>query len=895
MRDQEGDQRSDRWSAVYANRSSADLSQELKHFYTAVEQSPLATAITDPSGRLLYVNRRFVEVTGYRRDELIGRTSAVIQSGKTSERTYQELWQTLREGRVWSGELLNRRKNGEEYWEYELITPIFDDAGHITSFVTVKQDISARKEQEDQLRLMATAFETGQATLITDARMRIERVNCAFTQITGYRADEVIGETPRLFKSGRHGPEFYAALWSSLKEQGHWQGEIWNRNKRGDIYPVWQSITAVKGDHGEVRHFVSVFHDIAERKRLEKTLTQEASRDHLTGAANRRAFDRALVKAIRAARQNGSELALMLFDIDHFKAVNDNHGHDVGDAILHALSELVQVRLRKSDLLARWGGEEFTMLLPETPAEGALRLAERLRADVAAATMPGPGVTISIGLANLQVDDSARDLLQRADRALYQAKHKGRNRVEWLGGSVAAGDAPADLPQPAPPVNVAARYIDEYRGAAQRARLIQRLELAMAAAKERNGSVLVCALDIDHFKRINQQLGLALADRLMLLLVRRLNLQLGRDDLIVRTGGDEFVLLIQDQDVAAVTSLLAGIRRPFMLNEHSVTMTASLGLAVFPGDALEADTLMRHAQQAMYRAKQNGRNTLSRFDAGQDRRLQRCLSQRRRIEQAIDAGELCMHYQPQIDMTTSTVVGFEALVRWQHPDRGLLPPAEFLPSIEGSGLEQALGEWVLESVLDQLACWRGEVGMLPVSVNISPTHLLAPDFAERLEGLLATRPGVSPSRLKLEVVETAAMHDISAAWSAIARCQALGVQVAIDDFGTGFSSLTYLRQLPVDLIKVDKSFVRDMLCDDDDRAIVESVIYMAQRFDRELLAEGVESIGHATALLGLGCRLAQGYGIARPMPAELLDDWLEAWPARYEWQGLEPAAPTACC
>ncbi|WP_163557509.1 EAL domain-containing protein [Halomonas sp. NO4] len=881
------------WSAADGGRSTADLSQELKHFYTAVEQSPLATAITDPSGRLLYVNRRFMEVTGYRREELIGHTSALIQSGKTSERTYRELWETLRAGREWRGELLNRRKNGEEYWEYELITPIFDEAGEITSYVTVKQDITGRKEQEDQLRLMATAFETGQATLITDAEMRIERVNRAFTQITGYRGDEVIGQTPRLFKSGRHGPEFYAALWASLQQQGHWQGEIWNRNKRGEIYPVWQSITAVRGDHGEVRHYVSVFHDIDERKRLEQTLAREASRDHLTGAANRRSFDRALIKSIRAARQDGSELALMLFDIVHFKAVNDNHGHDVGDAILHALTELVQRRLRKSDLLARWGGEEFTLLLPETSAQGACRIAERLRADVAAADMPGPRVTISIGLTTLQPGDTARDMLLRADRALYRAKRSGRNCVERLDRDSALADSASRTASNLailPPLGAAARYIDEYRGASQRSRLIHRLEQALDQARRREGRLLVCALDVDHFKTLNERLGQPVADRLILLLVQRLNRQLGREDLIVRTGGDEFVLLIHDSEGDGIAEqLLTQIRRPFVLGKRTTSITASLGMALFPPDDREADMLLRHAQQAMFRAKQSGRNTVSRFDAGQDRRLQHCLSQRRRVEQAIAENELRVHYQPQIDMSTSAVVGFEALVRWQHPERGLLAPAEFLPLIEGSWLEQALGEWVLKAVLDQLGCWTREGRELPVSVNISPSHLLAPDFATRLDGLLATKPGVSPSRLKLEVVETAAMRDIAAALEVISRCQAMGVQVAIDDFGTGFSSLTYLRQLPVDLIKVDKSFVSDMLSDTDDRAMVESVIYMARRFDRELLAEGVESLGHASALLGLGCRLAQGYGIARPMPAETLADWLEAWPARREWQELEPA------
>ncbi|WP_238984335.1 sensor domain-containing protein [Billgrantia kenyensis] len=862
--------------------SYESLSHELKHFYTAVEQSPLATGITDPSGRLLYVNQRFVEVTGYSREELLGNTPGMIKSGKTDRSTYQAMWATLRKGQVWRGELLNRRKNGEEYWEDELITPIVDDQGKITSFVLVKQDISARKRQEDQLSMMATAFETGQATLIAGADMRIEQVNQAFTQITGYSADEVIGETPRMFKSGRHGPEFYAELWKTLRETGHWQGEIWNRNKQGKIYPVWQSITAVKEERGEVRHYVSVFHDIADRKSVERELAEEATRDHLTGAANRRAFDRALVTAVRAAREQGAEIALLLFDIDHFKSVNDHHGHEVGDRILLALTELVQKRLRKNDLLARWGGEEFTLLLLDTPLKGAWQLAERLRHDIEHARLPGPRVTVSIGLTGYRSGDSARDLIQRADAALYRAKRSGRNRVEVNGDKQELGSVVDLSPQAGRP-----RFIDDYGRISQRSQLTRWLEQFLSAARERNGSLTVCALDVDHFKGLNERLGPARADRLMLLLAHRLNRQLGEQDLIVRTGGDEFVLLLNDlESDSAIKRLLEVIRQPFTLSKRPVALTASLGVASFPIDKVEADGLLRHAQQAMFRAKQMGRNNFQRFDPGQDRRIQRSQAQRRRVQQAIDRGELILHFQPQIDMTRAEVVGVEALVRWQHPEKGLLAPAQFLPLIEGTWLEHALGEWVLATVMQQLACWKSEGCHLPVSVNISPSHLLASNFVDRLSGLLASMPSVSPSRLKIEVIETAAMHDIGKAMEVISECQAMGVQVAIDDFGTGFSSLTYLRQLPVDLIKVDKSFVSDMLVDASDRAIVESVIFMARRFNRTLLAEGVESLEHALALLRLGCPLAQGYGIARPMPAEALNAWLAEWPRREEWQRL---------
>ncbi|MDT8879210.1 diguanylate cyclase [Halomonas saccharevitans] len=409
-----------------------DIASLRKHFsqlYIAVEQSPAATAITDPKGRISFVNQRFLDVTGYSREELIGQTPAMIQSGETPSEVYRDLWHTLRAGRVWQGELLNRRKNGELYWEAEVITPVRNDEGDVVNFVAVKEDITERKRQENELKLMATAFETGQATLITDADMRIERANQAFTNITGYREHEVLGKTPRIFKSGRHSPDFYAKLWDALLETGHWQGEIWNRNKYGDIYPLWQSITAVSDDAGRIRNFVSVFHNIAERKRMEDELERQATLDHLTGAYNRRAFDTALRQAIFQAELSDETFSLLIFDIDHFKYVNDQHGHDTGDAILKQLADRVSGNLRSTDVLSRWGGEEFTILLPDTRLRGSRVFAERLRGQIAESRLHGLRITISMGITEYRPGDDMDSMLVRADEALYRAKSMGRNCV----------------------------------------------------------------------------------------------------------------------------------------------------------------------------------------------------------------------------------------------------------------------------------------------------------------------------------------------------------------------------------------------------------------------------------------------------------------------------------
>ncbi|MBZ5488755.1 EAL domain-containing protein [Halomonas aquamarina] len=430
-------------------------------------------------------------------------------------------------------------------------------------------------------------------------------------------------------------------------------------------------------------------------------------------------------------------------------------------------------------------------------------------------------------------------------------------------------------------------YFDALTGLPNLQLLTQLIQESIQHADQKAQPLAICSLDIDFFQTINERLGGQVGDLLLASFAQRVSHLLFGDDVLARVGGDEFVLLLHHGvDDAFFEQLLTAIRQPMVIEGQSIYLTVSLGVTLYPRDHVQGDVLLRHANQAMYRAKQRGRDTFHFFDPELDRLLQVRHEQRQRFIDAINHGELRLYYQPQVDMRSGRVVGVEALIRWQHPEQGLLPPGEFLPTIDTSSLEIDLGEWVLAQALSQLTRWQAQGVAIPISVNISPTHLLASGFSHRLAELMARYPQVSPEMLKLEVLESAAMHDVEAALKSIASCQALGVGVAIDDFGTGFSSLTHLRQLPVNLIKIDQSFVRDMLIDANDMAIVESVIYMANRFDRPMLAEGVETLDHAKALMKLGCHLAQGFGIARPMPPEALPEWLADWPGRADWQAL---------
>jgi diguanylate cyclase (GGDEF)-like protein len=427
-------------------------------------------------------------------------------------------------------------------------------------------------------------------------------------------------------------------------------------------------------------------------------------------------------------------------------------------------------------------------------------------------------------------------------------------------------------------------HYDELTGLPNRLLLSDRLEQAMAQTQRHGGSLAVAYLDLDGFKAINDEHGHSVGDALLVAIAGRMNGVLREVDTLARIGGDEFVAVLVDLEHPTsceplIERLLRAAADPVMVGQAMLHISASIGVTIYPQDEANANAgqLLRHADQAMYVAKQLGRNRYSLFDVAQDAAMKTEQENLADIRRALDRHEFVLHYQPKVNLKTRAVIGVEALIRWQHPQRGLLRPSEFMPIVENHAYGVALGEWVIDAALAQMAEWHGQHFDMPVSVNIAAYHLQRDGFVPRLRERFAAHPTVRPGQFGLEVLESSALEDMGNACKIMQACCEMGVHFALDDFGTGYSSLTYLKRLPVDMLKIDQSFIHDMLIDQEDLSIIEGVIGLARSFHRQVIAEGVETAGHGERLMALGCDLAQGYAIAQPMPEAELPGWVAAW------------------
>lgn len=618
----------------------------------------------------------------------------------------------------WQQELRIQSREGWHWVEVNLLCAERDQRGQPLRLIATMVDVSERHEAQERQRLSVSLFEhLHEGLLITDADLHVLDANAAYTQILDLTLAELIGRVPSLLQPNPADPlarQQRAAMWSGLRQQGRWRGELIERRRDGQISTLQATISQVHGPEGDLRYHVLAIADITEQRVARERLERQAHFDELTRLPNRARLSQLLADAMRAADRDGYLLAVCYIDLDRFKPVNDRHGHAGGDRLLVELAGRLRAALRSRDL---W-------------------------ADVAA-----------------------------------------------------------------------------------------------------------------------------------------------------RLGGDEFVLLLRagsmEEARLAVERVLRVVSQPYVIDaaQESVQITASLGATVYPIDRSDADTLLRHADHAMYGAKQSGRNGYLFFDPELRRRTEERVMAIGRVQEALDRAEFVLFYQPIVDMRVRRVLGMEALLRWDHPEQGLVAPMQFLPLITNTGLSARVGDWALSQALEHLAQWRRSGLDLQVNVNISARHLQEPDFVQRLSELLARHPELLAPSLKLEIVESEAHADLAASSALLARCRALGVRSALDDFGTGHSTLTHLQRLPVDVLKIDRSFVNHMLDDPQDKALVEGVIGLARTFGCSVVAEGVETPAQARLLLDLGCDCGQGTGIGSPMPAAQVADWVR------NYNGLFTLAP----
>jgi diguanylate cyclase (GGDEF)-like protein/PAS domain S-box-containing protein len=426
-------------------------------------------------------------------------------------------------------------------------------------------------------------------------------------------------------------------------------------------------------------------------------------------------------------------------------------------------------------------------------------------------------------------------------------------------------------------------HFDALTNLPNRVLLADRLQQAMAQAKGRGRMLAVAYMDLDGFRAVNDAYGQDAGDRLLMAVARRMKRVLREADTLARVGGDEFVAVLLDlPDVDAAIPvfdcLLDCAARPELCGETSIQVSASIGVVFYTQrEQIDADQMLRQAGQAMYQSKLAGKNRYQILDPEHDITIRTFHEDLEQIRQALVAEEFVLYYQPRVNMSTGEMVGAEALIRWQHPTRGRLLPGMFLPVIENHPLIDHIGEWVIAQALAQLERWHAAGLNIPVSVNVAAHHLQQPHFVDNLRSLLAAHPNIRPAWLELEVLESSALHDVAEVSHVLAACREIGVSVALDDFGTGYSSLTYFKRLPVNMLKIDRSFVRDVLDDPEDLSILEGVLGLATAFDRMAIAEGVETIDHGRLLLQLGCIYGQGNGIALPMPGGELPAWSASW------------------
>jgi len=640
-----------------------------------------------------------------------------------------------------------------------------------------------------------------------------------------------------------------------------------------------------------------------EIRRQNEALQILATRDSLTNCLNRRSFYEKYETVFRVAQRAEHPLACIMTDIDLFKSINDRYGHTQGDNVIVNVANVLHQSLRSTDTVCRYGGEEFCIILPGIDLSQATEMSERARENIAQLALANEpdgnpiSVTSSFGIAAIEHQpDSLSQLIDRADRALYHSKRTGRNRVTtWLPGKFNDEETPVCRPgdtTQATATQSASSYpsgngrlpdLDSLTGLPNRKEFHSSIMSAVQSCRDGHQHASIMMLDLDMFNRINSTLGYAIGDELLKIASYRIvDVLRGTDSVarlsdanavtsIYRLGGDEFGILLTGLDCTEFTGqivsrIIDSITSQVDLQEHEIHLSCSVGISLFPDDGDSADTLLKNASTALYHAKLQGQNNYQFYNEKLNRDSLENLRLENDLRHAIERNELALHYQPKIDLATGKVNSVEALVRWRHPEIGMIPPNEFIPIAEKTGLITSLGYWVLDTACRQIREWQDAgYDQLTVAVNLSAIQFRHTDLLEEIHNTLEAT-GICAHQLELEITESTIMEDIDIASSTMRALHCSGIHISIDDFGTGYSSLSHLKRFPINTVKIDRSFIRDITTDTDDAAIVGAIIAMAHNMGLKVIAEGVETQQQLDFLHSMQCDEVQGFLFSPPVP-----------------------------
>ena len=856
----------------------------LRRFSRAVEQSPNIVMITDHAGVIEYVNPKFVETTGYSLAEAIGTNPRFLKSGKTTPEQYARLWRTITNGGEWRGEFRNRRKDGTLYWEAASIAPVRDETGAITHFVAVKEDITRRKKIEAALRASELKYRNvfatvGDAILMLDNRDgRILDANPAACKLYSYSRDELLALRDRdlTVGNGANGeiPRTVSKRFTDYPQ----------RRKDGTIFPadLW------------VRHFTYKGYEITVAAIRDMTLLKQAEQKVLRLSHCYAALGRTSAAIMRCSdpQELFRQICRIVVDLDQIRVVviefvDPATGVFQPAAYAGAVSGYLRYlagtqALGDSSLPGGWGpaGMAFRQGVPavynrfqdDSHTQVWHPLAEELGIQAGAAfpLHRNNQVVGCLSAYATERDFFNADLTELLTRLagevsfaldLFERENQRKNAEDRL-YHLANHDALTGLPN--------------------RTLLLDRLTQSLHAAQRKQNCVGVLFLDLDHFKTINDSQGHGVGDQLLQAISQRLRNVIRQEDTLARQGGDEFILVLTDlPDPAAAgwvaQHLLQALHAPFILDQHVLHVAASIGISIYPLDATDPPTLIRFADSAMYQAKADGRADYAFFTAELNTRVSELFTLSNELRLALEQDEFVLHYQPQIDLATGQPVGVEALIRWRHPQRGLILPIQFITVAEETGLIGPIGEWTLRAACAQNRLWQDAgVPPLPIAVNLSAKQWLQSHLEQQVTEALESAD-LEPRFLELEITESLLMRNTDKMIETMRRLQERGVQFAVDDFGTGYSSLSYLKRLPVNRLKIDRSFVRDIPDDADDVAIAVAIIQLGKSLRLNVVAEGVETPEQLRFLGEQGCNVAQGYHFSKPLPAQECAKYLAQW------------------